>query len=43
MEYIRCKNCSFVYDITQQFCPNCGAETVVSEDLDKEAVFNIND
>lgn len=41
--YVRCKNCSYVYEVTLDKCPMCGADTMISEGEDKEKVFNIID
>ena len=47
MTYVRCSECSFVYDSKLMVCPQCGAPKVVTESLDgetsKEDVFNICD
>ena len=43
VDYLRCPNCSYVYEATQDKCPGCGKETVINEsELDQE-VFNLND
>lgn len=43
VDYLRCPNCSYVYEATQDKCPQCGKDTVINEsELDQE-VFNLND
>jgi RNA polymerase subunit RPABC4/transcription elongation factor Spt4 len=48
--YTRCHNCSEVYDVDKDSCPNCGTPnttkvvnegSMISESV--EPVFNIND
>lgn len=43
VDYVRCKECGFVYDSTLNECPNCGAENIISEDYLSESIFNILD
>ena len=43
VDYIRCTNCSYVYEATLNKCPQCNKDTVISEDLIEEPVFNICD
>ena len=43
VDYVRCPKCSYVYEATQDKCPQCGKDTVINEsDIDTE-VFNLND
>lgn len=43
VDYIRCPECSYVYEATKDKCPQCGKETVINEELLSQEVFNIND
>lgn len=43
VDYVRCPECSFVYEATQDKCPHCGKETVINEEVLQEQVFNILD
>lgn len=43
VDYIRCPECSMVYEATEDVCPKCGKETVINEDIVEQVVFNIND
>jgi len=43
VDYLRCPNCSFVYEATMDKCPKCNKDTVINEDLLEEKVFNLND
>ena len=43
IDYVRCPNCSYVYEATKDKCPQCNQDTVISEDLIQEDVFNICD
>ena len=43
VDYLRCPNCSYVYEVTQDKCPQCGKDTVINEsELDQE-VFNLKE
>ena len=43
IDYIRCPECSYVYEATMDKCPQCHKDTVINEsELDQEA-FNLND
>ena len=43
VDYVRCPNCSYVYEAIKDKCPQCGKDTVINEsELDSE-VFNLND
>ena len=43
VDYIRCPNCSMVYEATEDKCPQCGKETVINEEMLSEKVFNLNE
>lgn len=43
VDYVRCPNCSYVYEATQDECPHCKKPTVISESQLDEKVFNIID
>ena len=43
IDYVRCPNCSYVYEATEDRCPSCGQLTVISESEVQEKVFNIID
>lgn len=43
INYVRCKECGFVYDSTLSNCPHCGLENIISEDVINEPTFNILD
>lgn len=43
VDYVRCPNCSNVYEATQDKCPKCDQPTVISESQLEERVFNILD
>ena len=43
VKYLRCPNCSYVYEATEDKCPQCGKETTISESQSEEKVFNIID
>lgn len=43
VEYLRCPNCSYVYEATEDHCPQCGKDTIIDESLLEERVFNLND
>ena len=43
VDYVRCPECSYVYEAIMDKCPHCGKDTVINEsELDSE-VFNLND
>lgn len=42
-QYVRCQNCSYVYESSEGKCPRCGALHTVNESETNEAVFNLND
>jgi uncharacterized OB-fold protein len=43
VDYVRCPNCSYVYEAILDKCPQCNTDTVINEsELDTE-VFNLND
>ena len=43
VDYVRCPNCSYVYEATEDECPQCHQPTVINEgELDQE-IFNLND
>ena len=43
VDYIRCPECSYVYEATEDKCPKCNHITVITESLLSEKVFNLND
>ena len=43
IDYVRCPNCSYVYEATDDKCPQCGKETVINEEMLSEKVFNLNE
>ena len=43
VDYIRCPECSMVYEVTEDKCPKCGKETVINEEVILQEVFNLND
>ena len=43
VDYVRCPKCSYVYEASQDKCPQCNADTIISEELLEEPVFNLND
>ena len=43
IDYIRCPKCSMVYEATEDKCPQCGQDTVITEEAVLEKVFNLND
>lgn len=43
VDFVRCPNCSFVYEATEDKCPECGQITVINESQLEEKVFNILD
>ena len=43
VDYVRCPNCSYVYEATEDKCPQCQTLTIISEEQLDQEVFNIND
>ena len=43
IDYLRCPNCSYVYEATKDKCPKCNKDTIINEELLTEEVFNLND
>lgn len=43
IEYVRCPNCSCVYNQDLGKCPECGELVPVDESINNEPIFNIND
>ena len=43
VDFVRCPKCSFVYEATQDKCPQCGEDTVINEAMLSEEVFNLKD
>ena len=43
VDYVRCPDCSYVYEATQDKCPQCGKDTVINESERNQEVFNLND
>ena len=43
IDYIRCPECSCVYEATKDECPQCQHKTVINEELLTQEVFNLND
>lgn len=43
VDYIRCPECSYVYEATLDKCPQCQKETVINEEALTQEVFNLND
>jgi uncharacterized OB-fold protein len=43
VDYIRCPECSYVYEATEDKCPQCQHETIITEELLSQQVFNLND
>ena len=43
VDYVRCPQCSMVYEAKEDKCPQCGKETVINEDVLFQEVFNLND
>ena len=42
-DYVRCPNCSYVYEVTEDKCPSCGKDTIINEEVLSQVVFNLND
>ena len=43
VDYIRCPECSMVYEATQDNCPQCGKATIINESEVDSVVFNLNE
>ena len=43
VDYVRCPECSYVYEATKDKCPQCGKDTVINEEIITQEVFNLND
>ena len=43
VDYVRCPNCSYVYEATEDKCPQCKKDTVINENEIDTQVFNLND
>jgi uncharacterized OB-fold protein len=43
VDYVRCPNCSYVYEATKDECPQCKKKTVINESELEQEVFNLND
>lgn len=43
VDYIRCPECSYVYEATLDKCPQCQKDTIISESMLTEEVFNLNE
>ena len=43
VDYIRCPECSYVYEATEDHCPSCGKLTIINEEMLQEKVFNLLD
>ena len=43
VDYIRCPECSYVYEVIEDKCPQCGKETIINEEVIVQKVFNLND
>ena len=43
VDYVRCPNCSYVYEATEDKCPQCQQATVINESDIDTVVFNLND
>ena len=43
VDYVRCPECSYVYEATLDKCPQCEKPTVISESMLSQEVFNLND
>lgn len=41
--YTRCKNCSYVFDVSIGTCPKCQKPVSINEDFNSEPVFNLTD
>ena len=43
IDYVRCPNCSYVYEATEDRCPQCQQITIINEAVLQQQVFNLND
>lgn len=43
VDYVRCPECSTVYEATEDKCPKCGKETIINEEMLSEKIFNLNE
>lgn len=43
VDYVRCPKCSTVYEAYLDKCPSCDTDTIISEGLVNETIFNLND
>ena len=43
VDYIRCPECSYVYEAILDKCPQCGQPTVINEEALSQQVFNLCD
>lgn len=43
VDYVRCPNCSYVYEATEDKCPQCQQATIINESDIDTVVFNLND
>ena len=43
IDYIRCPECSYVYEATKDKCPKCNHDTVINEEALSQLVFNACD
>ena len=43
VDYVRCPNCSYVYEATKDRCPQCDQVTIINENELNTEVFNLND
>ena len=43
VDYVRCPECSYVYEATEDSCPSCGKATIINEEVLQEKVFNLLD
>ena len=41
IEYKRCPKCSYVYEVTEEKCPQCKEPNRIDEALQNEPVFNL--
>ena len=43
VDYVRCPNCSYVYEATKDECPQCKKKTMINERELEQEVFNLNE
>ena len=43
VDYIRCPECSYVYEAVLDKCPHCQHETIINEEALSQQVFNLCD